>query len=95
MLAAIVVAGYNPTRDAQGNAAKIVIDLLLDTLSPRLEVAPAPPEGAVAAPAEATADVSTAEPAAHPAAPAAEPVTQAATEDAAPGTPADNEAPGE
>jgi arginase len=95
MLAAIVVAGYNPTRDAQGNAAKIVIDLLLETLSPRLEVGPAPPEGDAAAPAEATADVTTAEPAAHPAAPAPEPVAQAATEDAAPGTPAENEAPGE
>ncbi len=95
-LAALVVAGYNPTRDTQGNAAKIVIDLLLETLSPRLEVAPAPPEGAAAAaPAEATADVSTAEPAAHPAAPAPEPITQAATEEAAPGTPAENEVPGE
>jgi arginase len=94
-LAALVVAGYNPTRDTQGNAAKIVIDLLLETLSPRLEVASAPPEGAAAAPAEATADVSTAEPAAHPAAPAPEPITQAATEEAAPGTPAENEVPGE
>ena len=36
-LAAVVVAGYNPTRDADSKAAKIVVDLLAAVLSPRLE----------------------------------------------------------
>jgi arginase len=40
-LAALVVAGYNPTRDADGNAAKIVVDLLAGALAPRLQAPPA------------------------------------------------------
>jgi arginase len=99
-LAALVVAGYNPTRDAQGNAAKIVIDLLLESLSPRLEVAPAPAQDAaastsVAPPAEATSDVSASvEPAVQPAATSPEPA-QAAAEDTVPGPASESEAPSE
>jgi arginase len=40
-LAALVVAGYNPTRDSGGRAAKIVVDLLVTALSPRLQAPPA------------------------------------------------------
>ena len=40
-LAALVVAGYNPTRDTDGKAAKIVVDLLAGVLSPRLQAPPA------------------------------------------------------
>lgn len=40
-LVALVVAGYNPTRDAEGKAAKIVIDLLTGVLAPRLQAPPA------------------------------------------------------
>ena len=40
-LAALVVAGYNPTRDSDGRAVKIVIDLLVTALSPRLQAPPA------------------------------------------------------
>jgi hypothetical protein len=39
-LAALVVAGYNPTRDSDGRAVKIVIDLLVTALSPRLQAPP-------------------------------------------------------
>ncbi len=40
-LAALVVAGYNPTRDSDGKAVKIVVDLLVDALTARLEAPPA------------------------------------------------------
>jgi arginase len=40
-LAAMVVAGYNPTRDADSKEAKIIIDLLANILAPRLEAPPA------------------------------------------------------
>ena len=40
-LAALVVAGYNPTRDSDGRAAKIVVDLLVGTLTARLQAPPA------------------------------------------------------
>jgi arginase len=40
-LAALVVAGYNPTRDADGKAVKIVVDLLVNALTPRLQAPPA------------------------------------------------------
>jgi arginase len=40
-LVAVVVAGYNPARDTDGNAAKIVVDLLARALAPRLEAPPA------------------------------------------------------
>jgi hypothetical protein len=45
-LAALVVAGYNPTRDTDAKAAKIVIDLLATVLSPRLQAPPAESAGA-------------------------------------------------
>jgi arginase len=110
-LAALVVAGYNPTRDAQGNAAKIVIDLLVEALSPRLEVAPAPEaESATvstgAAPAaEAPADVSRlVEPEPDAASATKDSTLSAAdsaapaptaTEDTVPSTASENEAPTE
>lgn len=40
-LAALVVAGYNPSRDTGGNAAKVVMDLLVGVLAPRLQAPPA------------------------------------------------------
>jgi arginase len=40
-LVALVLAGYNPTRDADGRAVKIVVDLLADALAPRLQAPPA------------------------------------------------------
>jgi arginase len=51
-LAALVVAGYNPTRDAEGSAAKIAIDLLTGVLALRLQAPPA--EAAETAAGEAT-----------------------------------------
>lgn len=51
-LAALVVAGYNPARDSEGKAARIVLDLLAEALAPRLEPpAPAPEQSESAAPA--------------------------------------------
>jgi arginase len=44
-LAALVVAGYNPARDTDAKAAKIVIDLLATVLSPRLQAPPAESTG--------------------------------------------------
>ena len=44
-LAALVVAGYNPTRDTDAKAAKIVVDLLVTVLSPRLQAPPAESTG--------------------------------------------------
>jgi arginase len=58
-LAAVEVAGYDPTKDPDGSGAKLVIDLLADVLSERLETlkAAAPPvEAATAAPAPAAAE---------------------------------------
>ena len=40
-LVALVIAGYNPTRDSDGKAAKVAIDLLIDVLTPRLQAPPA------------------------------------------------------
>jgi arginase len=40
-LAALVVAGYNPARDSDGRAVKIVVDLLVDALTARLQAPPA------------------------------------------------------
>jgi arginase len=51
-LAALVVAGYNPTRDSDGRAVKIVIDLLVDALTARLQAPPA--EATATAEASAT-----------------------------------------
>ena len=39
-LAALVLAGYNPTRDADGSGVKIVVNLLVDVLAPRLQAPP-------------------------------------------------------
>jgi arginase len=58
-LAAFVVAGYNPARDADGKAAKVAIDLLTTVLAARLQAPAETAEGATAvasAPAEAPAD---------------------------------------
>ena len=40
-LCALVVAGYNPARDTESKAAKIIVDLLSSALPPRLEAQPA------------------------------------------------------
>jgi arginase len=40
-LGALVVAGYNPTRDMDGNAAKVLLDLLTNALALRLQAPPA------------------------------------------------------
>jgi arginase len=62
-LVAFVVAGYNPARDAEGRAAKILVDLLAGALAARLEEPPPaePTETAAAvtggAPAEAAVDI--------------------------------------
>jgi arginase len=78
-LAALVLAGYNPTRDPEGSAAKIVIDLLAGVLVPRLQAPPA--EAAETATATETATTGAASTAETPASvsgnaePAAEPVS--------------------
>jgi arginase len=54
-LAGLVVAGYNPTRDTNGTAAKLVVDLLAGALPERLQAPPAEPAEKTAA----TASVST------------------------------------
>ena len=91
-LAAIQIGCYNPALDADGSAAKKLIDLLAEVLAPRLEATPAetstpgaagkPPEDAqepiAAAPSQASSHE---EPApAPPAEPAAEPEPEPATE---------------
>jgi arginase len=55
-LAALVVAGYNPTRDSDGKAVKIVVDLLVDALTARLQVPPAEATETPAASATTTAE---------------------------------------
>lgn len=55
-LAALVVAGYNPARDAEGRAAKIVVDLLAAVLAPRLEAPAETTEGATAIASSAAAE---------------------------------------
>ena len=55
-LAALVVAGYNPTRDSDGRAVKIVVDLLVDALTARLQAPPAEATETPAASATTTAE---------------------------------------
>ena len=87
-LAAIEVAAYNPTKDADGRGAQMIVDLLVSVLEKRLEVlkasAPAPAVQASPAAAKATRpapeSVDTPEHASHEeleasAAPPASPVT--------------------
>jgi arginase len=61
-LAALVVAGYNPARDSDGRAVKIVVDLLVDALTARLQAPPAEatetPEASATTAAETSAGVS-------------------------------------
>jgi arginase len=76
-LAAIVVAGYNPDLDPDGDAARRLIDLLVEVLAARLETG----SSDVAAEAASAAAVSTATTTASSAAPRSEP--ESAT-DAAP-----------
>ena len=86
-LAALVVAGYNPTRDSDGRAVKIVVDLLVEALKARLQAPPAEatetPEATATTAAEAPASArENHEPAAEavstPANVASEPSDQAA-----------------
>jgi arginase len=53
------VAQYNPDKDPDGTNAKKVVDLIVDALSARLEApsSPAPDDGAAAAAAQESADV--------------------------------------
>ncbi len=65
-LAALVVAGYNPELDADGQGARKLIDLLADALSTRLEEASAAAAGAIdaeSAPSEPAAKSSESAPA--------------------------------
>jgi arginase len=55
-LAALVVAGYNPARDVEGRAAKIVVDLLAAVLAPRLQAPAETTEGAPAVASSAAAE---------------------------------------
>ena len=68
-LAAIEVTAYNPTKDADGSGAKLIVDLLVEVLGKRLEAlkAIAPPAAKEAAVPEAPkAKVEVAEPAVAP-----------------------------
>jgi hypothetical protein len=56
-LLGLVVAQYNPDKDPDGSGAKTLVDLLVESLSTRLET-PAPPG---AEPAPATSEVSSSE----------------------------------
>lgn len=86
-LAAIEVAAYNPTKDADGTGVQLIVDLLVDVLAKRLEaLKSAAPAASAQAPAPATA-------AQQPAAPAEARVATAATE--APAVSAPSVAPGE
>ncbi len=53
-LAAIEVAAYNPTKDADGIGAKLIVDLLADVLGKRLEILKAAAPAQVEAPAAAS-----------------------------------------
>jgi arginase len=71
-MAAIEVAGYNPTKDPDGRWAKTLIDLLAEVLGERLEALQAGAPAAEAAPAAAAAPAASAT-APEPAGPAAAP----------------------
>jgi arginase len=64
-LAAIEIAGYDPTKDADGSGAKLIVDLLADVLGARLEELKASAPPAVEA-APAAAAPAPSEPAAAP-----------------------------
>lgn len=81
-LAAMEVTAYDPTKDADGSGAKLVVDLLAEVLAKRLEILSAPPQPEAAAdsgeqtesaespaPASTTADESSPAPASEAAAP--------------------------
>ena len=78
-LTALVVAGYNPARDSEGIAGKLVVDLLAGALAPRLE---APPAEATEAATASTGAATTAEAPTNVGAnvePAAEPISAPAS----------------
>ncbi len=86
-LAAIEISAYNPALDPDGAAAKLIIDLLLELLAPRLKTeAAAQPEAAGAPEAAAAASGSTGDnpPTAPTEPPAATPVEAPAAAEAAP-----------
>jgi arginase len=75
-LAAIEVTAYNPTKDADGTGARMIVDLLAHVLAKRLEtIAPAaaPTESVAASPAAAQAAEASSSPLPEPALPAAAP----------------------
>jgi hypothetical protein len=84
-LAAIVVAGYNPDLDPDGDAARRLIDLLVEVLTSRLETG----SSEVAAEAASAAAVSTATTTASSEAPRSEPesATDAAPDSQGPAEP--------
>ena len=65
-LVAIIVAGYNPEKDADGNGAKIIRDLLASALAARLEAQEKEKASAAAPVAEKTESVSEGAEAAKP-----------------------------
>ncbi len=83
-LAALVLAGYNPARDTDGSAAKVVVDLLAVALAPRLAPPAEAPEAATGSANAATSTAAAETPArvSGNAEPAAEPIS--APTDAAP-----------
>jgi len=104
-LAALVFAGYNPARDKDGNAAKIVVDLLTDVLAPRLQATLAessetatPTVGTAEGPAHASGNIEPAVgPTSVPANPSSEPLDLAAavSKSPLPGRPSDAASEGE
>ena len=106
MLAAIEVCAYNPALDPEGAAARRVIELLVEVLSPRLrdgtaaeehkpEVVPAPAAASdpAAASAEKSAAAETSETPTEPAPPEETAASTSAAEGAAPYTATDPETP--
>jgi arginase len=74
-LAAIEVAAYNPTKDADGRGAKMIVDLLTSVLEKRLEVLKAatpPPTAQVPAPAAKATQSAAASASAEPSSTSAE-----------------------
>ena len=78
-LTGLVLAGYNPARDNEGAAARLVVELLAGALAPRLQAPPAEATEAATASAGATATAEVtanagvnAEPSAEPSSPPAD-----------------------
>ena len=79
-LAALVVAGYNPTRDAQGKSAKIVVDLLATVLAPRLQAPAETAEASAGVASSAAAEAPAPEPSDAPTSPSESNVPEKASD---------------